>query len=514
MILSNILESKRYISPNKVAIVCEQKTLTYSQLDDRVNRLANAMISLGIKKNDRVAIACVNCSEYIEIIFACGKIGAVSTHLNWRSVPKQLGQISFEAEIKLLFLSYKFHDIYNGIREIIDENVKIVSVGNDLGNALIYENLIIENSPDKPKNPSTVDDVLIQFYTSGTTGTPKGVMLTNKSVIDHSLINIMDSGLLTSDTFIQVLPMFHAAGTGALNILICGGKLVIKDGFESREYCELIQKEKISVLGLVPNLLNVFVNYDDIDKYDLSSVRVITYGAAPIHPVLLKRLIDKFKCDFIQYFGMTETGPVIGVLRSEDHRLATQTPDNEWILSSVGRPATGGSFKIVDESGECLDHGQIGDILVKGPGVMCGYFKNPQLTEKVFKDGWYHTKDIGYIKNGYLFLVDRKDDMIISGGENIYPSEVENCILSLKDDIAQCVVIGIPSLKWGEVVCAIIVRKQGSDISKDEIMLFTKNQLATYKKPKKIVFVDEIPHNATGKISRKELKKRYNFLSE
>lgn len=493
--------------PHKTAIVFEDNRYTFTQFNRRVNCLANALLDLEIKHQDRIGIVCHNSNNYLEIVFACAKIGAISTHFNWRLPAEEIQALVKEAGCKFVFISTKFPIIEEVLKKC--PSTKMIYIGDSPEEGLIYEQLIQSYPAANPGVAVGENDILLQIYTSGTTGYPKGTMFTHSNIIRHCLANIIDTNWTEQDIFLFSLPLFHASASGVYNSIISGSTTIIQDGFQIEKYLEAIRRERVTAFGIVPVMLCFLVEYPKIQTFDLSSLKKIIYGSAPINIEVLKRSLQLFKCDFYQLFGMTEMGPVISVLRPEDHNVSG-TEEEIKKLTSAGKAAIGAIVKVVDEEGKDCFQNQIGEIITKGPGIMKGYFNMDEETQKAMKNGWFYTGDLGYFdEEGYLYVVDRKSDMLISGGENIYPKEIEDCIRLLTDDIFDVAVIGVPDDKWGETVKALVIKKENSSITADEIIKHCEKTIASYKKPKSVEFVESLPRNSTGKIQKHLLKERY-----
>lgn len=516
MLLGEILEGKVLLTPTKTAIVSDKARYTYAQFNGRVNMLANSLISSGATKGTRVGMALVNSCEYMEITFACAKIGAVSTHMNSRSSIMDMHYLIEDSACRILFTNCEFASLEELKKLAHDRGITLVIVGGSSPGVISYDTFIENASPvlNEIAYRLQCTDIAVQRYTSGTTGKPKGVLQSHRSIINHTFANLIDCGWRGDDVFLQILPMFHAAGSGAINSFIAGGTLVTIPKYKAKIVCSVIEKEKVTIMGMVPNMVENFISHEEeIEAYDISSLRLLSYGAAPMPVTVLKKAMNKLRCDFVQFFGMTETGPIISVLRMKDH--TKQDEKSIERLNSVGQAATGAVIKIIDEQWRECPPGVPGEIITKAPGIMERYHDLPDMTEEVMKNGWYITNDIGYLdEDGYLFLVDRKHDMIISGGENVYPSEVEKCIREMEAHVADCFVFGLPCNKWGEKVCAAIIRQEGSDVTDEEIRSFCSGKLSRYKIPKEIIFAESFMYSATGKLMRNELREKYMSLNK
>ena len=373
-----------------------------------------------------------------------------------------------------------------------------------------YDDLIAKASDTEPDvNIYTVDenDLAILMYTGGTTGTPKGVMMSHRNALISGIATALQCGFTRDDSTCFVLPIFHVSWWPILVVLLVGGKACINRKPNLDMIFTLVQEERCTHLNMVPTIYGWMVDYPNIEKYDLSSLRILSYAGSPMPLEILKKCIVKFGNRFIQGYGATETsGATIGMLAAEDHFLEGE---KSKYLSSAGKPGINAQVKIVDEEDNTLRPGEIGEICVKGKHIMMGYWKNPKLTAEVLKGGWYHTGDMGYIDDdGYIFMTDRKADMIISGGENVYPKEVEDVIYA-HPAVKECSVVSSPSEGWGEIVRAVVVLKPGAQATEQDIIDHCKKTLAGYKCPKAVSFWDDLPKTIVGKILKKDIKKKF-----
>ncbi|SHI90526.1 Acyl-CoA synthetase (AMP-forming)/AMP-acid ligase II [Dethiosulfatibacter aminovorans DSM 17477] len=507
MNLNQYLDSTVFRYPNKIAVKYNDKSYTYTIFHQRVGMLANAMKSYGLKKGDSVGLICKNSNNYLETIFACAKLGIIAVNYNWRIVPKKLLVLVKESNVKMLFISSGNIEVLYCIKNHPECEASIVSIGEEtLEGVLNYENLINGKSPICPSIDSDPDDTIFHFYTSGTTGKAKSVMLTNKNIITHFLINIFETNWDVDDRFLYALPLFHASSSGALNSILSGSTLVILDRFEVDEYLQTIEKEKITRLGLVPNLIDWILKSGNFNKYDLSSLKSIIYAGAPISLNTLKEAVNRFDCDFYQLYGMTEMSPVVSVLKPDEHIKIANSSNAKHV--PVGKPTLGTNVKMIKQDGEACQTREVGELIVSSDTMMKGYHNDEAQTKKAIIEGWYHTGDIGFIdKDGYIYILDRKKNMIITGGENVYSSEVENCIRGMGTDIIDVAVVGLPDDRWGEIVAAIIIKDKNSHISRELIIDHCMMNMASYKKPKLIEFWEEMPRNRTGKLNKEKIKK-------
>ncbi len=510
MDFGTLLERSAIRLPHKTAVVSGTVRLSYQELDRRVNRLARALLVWGVKPQKKVAIACHNTNEYAEVVFACAKINAVSVHLNWRMSAQEMAYHLNAEACSLLFFSEHFAETYEALMPLLEKPLSVIAIGGKLPQAIDYEKFIEGRPETRPVCPLPGDDdIAMELFTSGTTSRPKGVLLSHKSMVCHVMTNIIEAEWTEDTCYLFSTPLFHAASCGAYITLLCGGTLVLTTGMRFPDYLELIVREKVTRIAVVPVLLKRILEYSELADYDLSSLRIVGYSSAPMPPELIQRALSILHCGFLQTYGMTEMGPVICVLGSQDHCLTKEDGNNKR-LYSAGKPVFSVDLRILREDGrECMVE-EPGEVVVRGYGMMSGYSAMPQATAEAVRDGWYYTGDIACRDEaGYVYIVDRKADVIISGGENISSREVENCILQLEKDVDMAAVIGVPDAIWGETVKAFVVRKPNSPITERDIVCHCKGNIASYKKPSSVEFVDELPINANGKIIKNVLRQRY-----
>jgi len=503
------------ICPDKLAIIFEGKRYTFSQLNERANRLGNALSNLGVQKGDRVAMLQVNTNQCVEAYFAVAKIGGMYVPLNFRAKGNELTYMLNTAEANTLFIGERYIDLVNSIKPELASVKNFISLDRPDGGMLYYEDMIASALADDIFTEIDDNDTTILMYTAGTTGFPKGVMLSHNSFSIYVLENVSPADPETEERNILTVPLYHVAGIQAMMAAIYGGRtLVTERQFEPKEWMELVETEKANRAMMVPTMLKQLLDHPDFSQHDLSSLRVITYGAAPMPLEVIKRAVEVFPgVNFINAFGQTETASTITTLGPEDHNITGTDDEKEKKLkrlSSIGKPMSDIEMKIVDEEGKALLPGEVGEIVARGPRVMSGYWKDKEKTAKTIdKDGWVHTGDMGYVdEEGYFFLAGRATDMIIRAGENISPEEVEAVLLSHPkiDDVA---VIGVPDAEWGEVPMAIVVLKEGKTATPEELMEYCRANLSSFKRPRSVVFVNELPRNPLGKVLKRVLREQY-----
>ena len=500
------IESAAKRFPDKTAIVFEDREYKYKEFNSRADSVAAALLADGVGYGDRVGLLCHNCNEYIEVVVACAKIGAVCVQFNWRQSGREFSRLTNKSSLKCLFISSRFSGLYAAYSEADGAKPAIVSIGGDMPGAKPYDDLLAAAPPAGEWRAGGGEDILMQLFTSGTTGEQKGVLLSHRAIVTSSLAGIIDCGWREADVFVNVLPLFHTSSSGTYNSLICGATVVIHERFRVSPWLDSVQKYKGTRLSMTPSMIWSVIKKPGLEKCDMSSVKDIVYGAAPISLFILREAARIFSCKFYQLYGMTEMFPAIALLRPEHHNCFRLDGDYAQI-SSVGRPATGVILRIVDPAGNDLPPGAQGEIIARSGGMMTGYYDMPDETHKATRNGWYHTGDLGYFdEDGFLYVSGRASDIIISGEENISAREVEECIRMLKKDVADAAVFGVPDERWGESVRAAVVRLEGSTISQDEIIAHCRANMATYKCPRQVAFVDKLPRNDSGKIVKGKLR--------
>jgi acyl-CoA synthetase (AMP-forming)/AMP-acid ligase II len=508
------------ICPNREAIIYEGQRWAYSELAQRVNQLGDALSKLGVQKGDRVAILQVNCNEYVEAYFATAKLGAIYVPLNFRAKQDELTHMLHIAEAKILLAGKRYVDMVKSIRSNLSsvESYIVIDDGKAEG-MLAYEELLTSGSAEEKEfTPINDDDPTVLMYTAGTTGLPKGVAHNHNSYSVYVMQNVNPPDPDIAETNLISMPLYHVAGMQAMMAAVYGGRtMALQSQFEVNEWFEIAQREKVTRVMLVPTMLKRIVEHPDFDKYDLSSLRVITYGAAACPYEVLDKAVKRFPGRvLINAFGGTETSSTIAMLRSDDYVITGKETEEEKgeklkrLSSSIGIPLDDVEVQIRDEEGQPLPTGEVGELVVRGPRIMKGYWRDEEKTKGAFtSDGWYRTGDLGYMdEEKYIYLAGRADDLIVRGGENISPEEVEN-ILYTHPAIEEAAVIGVPDLEWGQEPRAVVVLKKGQTATEDEIIEFCRAKLAGFKRPRSVVFVNELPKTSVGKVVRKDLRKQY-----
>lgn len=495
--------------PDNPCVTQDGVTTSYGEMDRLANRLANGLLDLGVKKGQRVCILGENSREHLALFLAACKIGAVTVSLNYRLAPMELAFIINDSEAKVLLM------LDDGLRETLDKLRTQLPAGfhlltRGLSDSLNWESWIAGQPDHKPNIDVRPNDPFFQLYTSGTTGNPKGVVSTHANMVAEFVMNttFFPSRPSPGSADIVCAPMFHIGGAGSALVSTYGGtEILLHRAFDPARVVDDIENYPVNSVFMVPAMIMAVLQLPDIEKRDFSGLRQIFYGASPISEAVLKQAIDVFDVDFIQMYGMTETcGTVVNLSPADHLRALSGKPE---LLLSCGRPSVGAEVRIVDRDGRELPRGEVGEIHVKSDTNMIGYYNLPEATASSLTEGWVHTGDAGYMdEEGYIFLKDRIKDMVVSGGENIYPVEVENAIAH-HSAVADVAVIGVPDDKFGEALLAFVVLRPGQTLALEEMIAFCRDRIAGYKIPRKLEIIAEMPRNPSGKILKKELRKPY-----
>jgi acyl-CoA synthetase (AMP-forming)/AMP-acid ligase II len=503
--LADIVRMHGRQQPEAAAIVYAGRTTTYSALDRAASQVANALIAEGIRPQARVAHLDKSSDVFFELMFGVAKANAVMVSVNWRLAPPEVLHIVNDAEAEILFVGSEYFPVIETIRGALRTVKKIVTLD---GRHTAWQDFTAWRDAHPavdPMVPTKPTDTAAQFYTSGTTGLPKGAELINSNFAFMMPVWTEEWLLGPGVASLVCLPMFHIGGAGwGIAGLFAGATNYVTREFVPAQVLELIERERLQVLLLVPAMILFLVQAPQIRETDLSSVRLIVYGAAPIPAALLKQAMKIFPCGFQQVYGLTETTGAITLLPPEDH-----DPNDAAKLLSCGYAQKGTRLRIVGDDGKDLPAGKVGEIVVSSPQVMGSYWKLPEATQRAIQGEWFFTGDAGYLDDkGYLYIHDRVKDMIVSGGENIYPAEVESALFG-HPAVADVAVIGVPDERWGEAVKAVVVKKAGAEVTPGELITWARERIAGYKLPKSVDFVEALPRNPTGKILKRELRKSY-----
>ncbi|SEN11357.1 long-chain-fatty-acid--CoA ligase [Lihuaxuella thermophila] len=508
-----IISAQNYA--NKTALVDGDETFTYGHFADRVSRLKQALVRRGIAKGDRVALLLLNDFRYLELFYAVTAIGAIAVPLNTRLSVSEIIDLLKDSEPKALFFHREFTDwIHQIARQVLSLQTFVLTEKQkeDLpGYIGFYEEWIRgEESQPLSYDDLSPDDVAGLYYTGGTTGRSKGVMLTHANLVSNAYHAAIMLQYHPETCYLHAAPMFHVAdGASTYAVTMVGGTHHHIRTFQPQTLLKWVAEKKPNTMLLVPTMINMLVNEPAFGDYDVSSIRKILYGASPMPVEVLKKAKAKLPhVEFVQGYGMTEASPLVTMLLGKDH-VTGGTKEEERRLLSCGQAIVGVEVKIIDAQGRETEPGEVGEIIVRGPNVMKGYWKQPEETARVLRNGWYYTGDLAYRDaENYIYVVDRKKDMIITGGENVYSVEVEQ-VLYTHPGILEAAVIAVPDPVWGEAVKAVVVKKSGSSLDEQKLIDYCRGRLAHFKVPKSVDFVAQLPKNGAGKILKRQLREPY-----
>ncbi|WP_076593834.1 long-chain-fatty-acid--CoA ligase [Herminiimonas arsenitoxidans] len=489
------------------AYVMDDRQITYAELLARGKQLGSALYQAGARRQDRVGILSMNSIEYGEVMAATQWSGFIMSTVNFRLAAPEMEFIINDSAPCIMIFEAQYLDLMTQLRPILHSVQKYVCIGGETEWAESYDSFIASGNSDGPPIRAREEDIACLIYTSGTTGRPKGCIWGHRELRQLAQIDNWLSNMEQNDRGLIVMPMFHIGGLViSLSLHFRGASVYLHRQFEPVEVVKAIARDQLSFLLLAPTMVQMVLNEPSLADVDTSSVRTIMYSAAPMPLQVLKQAIDIFNCGFVNLYGQTEI--CMFCLSPTQHQ-----PDGDERqrnrLTSVGNPYPNLRAKIIDDDGNECGPNIPGEIVARSSAMFRGYWNNHPATIATLRDGWCHTGDMGKIdEDGFLYLVDRKKDMIISGGENIYSREVEEAILR-HPAVSECAVIGIPDVKWGESVCAVITLKSGQVVTEKEVIEHTRTQIASYKKPKRVVTVDSLPKLVTGKVNKIVLRQEY-----
>jgi long-chain acyl-CoA synthetase len=486
--------------PWRVGLAFGDTRLTWPEVDGRVNRFANALRARGVAAGDRVAILTHNSHRFLEVYWGLAKLGSIAVPLNFRLTPAEMATLLEHSGARILLAGGEYLEMAGELPGLE------LLIGLDRPDS--YERILAEAAAGEPPLGAGSDDPFAIMYTSGTTSLPKGAVVTHGNLESNVYNQAIADKADPADINLVATPLYHMGAVFmGTTYAALGCTQVILERFDAAEVLETIERERVTTCLLVPTMLNMVLNEPSIHERDLSSLRLIFYGGSTITKPVLRRAIETIGCGFTQGYGLTETIEAT-FLTADDHRL-DDDPLHERRLASAGREAVNAEVRVVDEEGRDLPPGEVGEVLIRSPSVIREYWRAPEATSGALRDGWFHTGDLGYRDDdAYLFIVDRKKDMIISGGVNVYPKEVEE-VLFAHPSVLEAAVIGLPDDTWGEAVTAVVVVRPGCELTEDELLEHCRGALAGYKKPRSVKFVSELPRNPSGKILKRELRATY-----
>lgn len=517
MILTEILPRSALLYPGKLAVACGGTRLTYGEIGARVGALTAALQSFGIKPGDRLGLLHKNCHRVLEAYFAAVHAGAVLVPLNYRLTAKDLAFIIDDTETRLVLADAEFADLASAAAKLSQTQCRIIWSEGESGTAKVsdddYERVLKNfTSQELPVPSASEDDPANLYYTSGTTGRQKGVILTQKNIYSHALGTIAELKLHDGDVWAHIAPMFHLADAWAIWAMTwVGARHVMIGRFVAPEVLRVFVEQPITVTNLIPTMLNDLAHCPDAATYDYPSLRLLMSGGAPISPSLVQRLVDTFHCEYIQTYGLTETSPYLTFSLLKEHLKSLSKEEQMRYRSMTGRAALGVELRVVDESNKEVprDNQSVGEIIARGDRVTPGYWKLPEATADAFRDGWFRTGDLATMDGeGYLNIVDRKKDAIVTGGEVVYSTEVEN-VLYEHPAVLEAAVVSVPDERWGEAIKAVVVLKPAQTLTAEGLMAHCQERLARFKCPRSVDFIDALPRTGSGKIAKKEIRDPY-----
>ncbi len=508
--LGDVVRAQATNMGDRKAFTFEGRATTYAQFDANTNRVANALIADGLTPGVRIAYLGKNSDHYFELLFGAAKAGVVMTPVNWRLAGPEVAFIIDNSDTSLVFVGPEFTETIRMIASDIPQVRSFIAMEGGISGWPTYEDWRDARPDADPRVPVRWEDVTLQLYTSGTTGRPKGAMLTHGNLLG---LRSGDDDLMPdwnrwghNEVSLVAMPVAHIGGSGWGVVGVINAALnVVAREFDPAAVLDFIDRDRVSKIFMVPAAMQIVVRHPRARDIDWSCMKYLLYGASPIPLDLLKECMEVFGCGFVQMYGMTETTGTIVALPPEDH-VAEGSPR----MRAAGKALPGVEVAIIDEAGAPVAPHVVGEIATRSVANMAGYWKQPDATAKTIDpDGWLRSGDAGYMdEDGYVFIHDRVKDMIISGGENVYPAEVENAVYG-HPAVAEVAVIGVPDEKWGESVKAMVVLKPGAAATPADIIKWARERIAAYKSPKSVDFIDALPRNASGKILRRELREPY-----
>ncbi|MBS3921138.1 MAG: long-chain fatty acid--CoA ligase [Deltaproteobacteria bacterium] len=504
MNVGQILTFTAHKFPRRIALICERERMTYQEFNDSTNRLANGLLHLGLKKGDKVAVLLFNSIPLVEILFASAKTGGVFTPINFRFIEEEVFYILDHSDARFFVYGEEFSGLVEKIRPRLKKVEFYFSIGESAPPSILnYETFLKEPISQEPDISLSEKDECQLMYTSGTTGKPKGALLTHENLLWNLFNTILGREEKEGETSLVIGPLYH---TAALNnhfltrVAMAGTSVLVKE-FDPEKVMEVIEKERVTVISGAPSAYHLMLSLPE-GRYDTHSITKCTTGASILPNETKERLTKLFPnlSGIYDVYGCTEATPSIAILKAKDSLKKKEC---------VGPAVPFLEVRIVDDQDRDLPMGEVGEVICRGPNVMKGYYKDEEATREALRGGWLHTGDLARIdEEGFIYIVDRKKDMIVSGGENIYPREVEEILYS-HPRIDDAAIIGIPDPLWGESVRAVIVLKRGEMMTEEEVIEYCKSHLASYKKPKSVEFVESLPRNPSGKVLKTILRERY-----
>ena len=488
------------------------RRITFSQFNARINRVIRSLHRYGVRQGEAIGILSWNCLEYADFFGAAMKGGFIASPFNPRLHPEELEYLLNDSEARTLFVGPELLETIERLRPHLPKVENYIGLGGSAPGMISYQELLSGEESGEPDVDVGKNDPVIILYTSGTTGLPRGALYTHAQKLDNTRIKALEMGTKLGDRHLMVLPFFHIGGDSHVwPFFLTGGCNVIlpNRSFDPVTVLQAVQEEKVTDMQIVPTQLNALLSHPDLKRYELSSLSRIYYAASPMPVELLRKGLEVFGPIFAQGYGQTESGPQICTLPKEAHQVLDKPAEEQKVLASCGQPSLGVHVRVVDKENRDVLPGVVGEIIAQSDSIMTEYWKKPKETAETIVEGWLHTGDLAYYdEEGFVYIVDRKKDMIVSGGENVYSREVED-VLYKHSGVAEAAVIGVPDPRWVERVHAVIVLKPNIVATEEEIIVFCKKHIASYKTPKSVEFVDVLPKNPQGKILKKTIRSKH-----
>jgi len=510
MTINACLRRARRLHARSIAIHYGERKSTYPEFYHQVEESARKLTGMGVAPGDRVAVLMLNSPEYLDLYYSTAFAHAMIVPLNTRWHVNDVIFTLKDSESKILFVDEKHASLVAQIRAGVPSIEHVVFAGEGAVPEGAVRWTEVEPSGALPEGEPDENDVSGLYYTSGTTGGPNGAMLTHRNLFTQAIHSIVPPLTMSNDwRFLHVAPMFHLADAGAINALtLSGATHCFVPSFDAEETLRAIERYRIDSVVLVPTMINMVVNHPNFGRYDLSSLKRVLYGASPMPLPLLRQAVDQLRCEFVQGYGMTEVSAIATLLTPADHSF--EGSDREFApVKSGGRAALYMEVRVVDHNDRDVPVGEVGEIILRGPNVMKGYWKRPEITAEVLRGGWMHTGDLGVLdEDGFLYVRDRKKDMIKTGSENVYSPEVESMICG-HPGILEAAVIGVPDPRWGETIRAVVVTRVGATLTEQELIGWCRERMTHFKCPTSVVFAETLPKGGTGKVQKNVLRERF-----
>jgi len=509
---ADVIYRNALLHAEEEAFVCGRQRISFSQFNARVNRLIRSLQRSGVRKGEVIGILSWNCLEYTDFYGAAMKGGFIASPFNPRLHPEELEYLINYSETNTLFVGPELFETVERLRPRLSGVKEYIALEGSATGMVSYQETLSGGEAGEPDSDLGKENPLIILYTSGTTGLPRGALYTHAQKLDNTRIKALEMGTKPGDRHLMALPFFHIGGDSHVwPFFLTGGCNVIlpNRSFDPLAVLQAIQEEKVTDMQIVPTQLSALLSHPDLKKYELSSLSRIYYAASPMPVELLRRGLEVFGPIFAQGYGQTESGPQICTLPKEAHQVLDKPAEEQKVLASCGQPSLGVHVRVVNKERQDVGPGVVGEIIAQSDSIMREYWKKPKETAETIVDGWLYTGDLAYFdEKGFIYIVDRKKDMIVSGGENVYSREVED-VLYKHPAVAEAAVIGVPDPRWVERVHAVITLKSGMQVTEKEMIAFCKEHIASYKAPKSVEFVDSLPKNPQGKILKRTIRSKF-----